>query len=151
VAYPDAQTAFHRRNVGCALLAEGWLLRKQVIIASAFFLTTIVGAARAGDLPVPMPVKAPVPVAAPWSWTGFYIGAHIGGALETSSFSDPFGPAPFGDNVRSPAFIGGGQIGGNYQIGRVVLGAEASPPVILRRFASIIKSQPPERELGHSC
>ena len=72
-----------------------------------------------------MPVKAPVPVAAPWSWTGFYIGAHIGGALETSSFSDPFGPAPFGDNVRSPAFIGGGQIGGNYQIGRVVLGAEA--------------------------
>ncbi len=72
-----------------------------------------------------MPVKVPVPVAAPWSWTGFYIGGHLGGALEYSNLQDPFGPVSFGDSVTTTAFIAGGQIGGNYQIGNVVLGAEA--------------------------
>ncbi len=72
-----------------------------------------------------MPVKAPVPVAAPWSWTGFYVGGHIGGALENSNLHDPFGAVSFGDSVTTTAFIGGGQVGANYQIGNVVIGATA--------------------------
>ena len=83
----------------------------------------MVGAASAADLP--MPVEAPVPVAAPWSWTGFYIGGHLGGALENSNLQDPFGPVSFGDSVTTTAFIAGGQVGANYQIGNVVLGAQA--------------------------
>ena len=98
-------------------------MAKLGIIGSAFLVATTFGAARAADLP--MPVKAPVSVAAPWSWTGFYIGGHIGGALENSNLQDPFGPVSFGDSVTTTAFIAGGQIGGNYQIGNVVLGAEA--------------------------
>lgn len=70
-----------------------------------------------------MPVKAPV-VAPPWSWTGFYVGGHMGGALNMTDIADPFGVPLFGDQVRSPAFIGGGQVGYNYQWGSTVLGLE---------------------------
>ena len=72
-----------------------------------------------------MPFKAPVPVAASWSWTGFYVGGHLGGALEASKLDDPFGPVSFGDHVTTTAFLAGGQAGANYQLGNVVLGAEA--------------------------
>ena len=89
---------------------------------SALLITTPLIAASAADLPVKAPPPAP-PL--PWSWTGFYIGGHIGGALENSNLQDPFGPVSFGDSVTTTAFIAGGQIGGNYQIGNVVLGAEA--------------------------
>jgi opacity protein-like surface antigen len=96
---------------------------KKLLVS--FAVTAYAASAMAGDLPLKAPIyQAPAAMPA-WSWTGFYVGGHIGGALETSNFSDPFGAVPFGDNVRSPAFIGGGQIGGNYQIGKLVFGAEA--------------------------
>jgi opacity protein-like surface antigen len=64
-----------------------------------------------------MPVKAPPPPPAPafWNWAGLYIGGHVGGALNTTKFSDPFGASIYGDTVRSPAFLGGAQIGYNWQ------------------------------------
>jgi opacity protein-like surface antigen len=96
-------------------------LGSRGIIGAALLVAIIAGAARAADLPV----KAPPPIAAPWSWTGFYIGGNIGGALEYSKLQDPFGPVSFGDKVTTSAFIGGGQVGGNYQIGNVVIGGEA--------------------------
>jgi opacity protein-like surface antigen/outer membrane protease len=70
-------------------------------------------------------VKAPVPRA--WSWTGFYLGAHVGGGLGTANFADPFGLSIYGDIVRTPAFFGGGQIGFNWQVphSRWVLGVQA--------------------------
>src|SRR5262249_53075248 len=60
-------------------------------------------------------VKAPAPIAAPFSWTGFYIGANAGGGVLFDSFA-------FGRGIGA---LAGGQIGGNYQIGMLVLGAEA--------------------------
>jgi opacity protein-like surface antigen len=70
-------------------------------------------------------VKAPPYVS--WSWTGAYAGFHVGGTLGVSKFDDPFGGSIFGDNVRTPGFFAGGQIGFNWQPpGSVlVLGAEA--------------------------
>src|SRR5215813_8858205 len=76
---------------------------------------------RAADIPV-APVKSSAPVA--WNWSGFYLGGHIGAALNTTDIADPFGAALYGDQVRSPGFIGGGQIGYNYQLGPVVFGFE---------------------------
>jgi hypothetical protein len=55
--------------------------------------------------------------AVPFTWTGVYIGAHTGGAIDYSKFSNPYGPTLFGDEVRSPGPIGGPQFGGNYQMG----------------------------------
>ncbi len=76
-----------------------------------------------------LPVKAPPPpqASALWNWTGFYLGAHVGGGLSIGKFSDPFGTPIYGDTVRSPGFLGGGQIGYNWQApgSRWVLGVEA--------------------------
>ena len=73
-----------------------------------------------------MPLKAPPPPAL-WNWTGLYFGGHVGGASSLSNFADPFGPSIYGDTVRSPAFLGGGQIGYNWQAlgSRFVFGVEA--------------------------
>ncbi|HWW85981.1 MAG TPA: outer membrane beta-barrel protein, partial [Vicinamibacterales bacterium] len=95
-----------------------------VVLAGAIGLhLNLFGSASAADLPVPVPARAPLVV--PWSWTGFYAGAHIGGALTTSDIADPFGAAVYGDRIRSPAFMAGGQIGANYQMGQMVIGAAA--------------------------
>src|SRR5262245_20405812 len=80
--------------------------------------------ASAADVPVKAPAYTPA-MAAPWSWTGFYCGGHIGAALALTDVADPLGIPIYGDNVRSPGFIGGGQIGFNYQMGSIVFGVEA--------------------------
>lgn len=82
------------------------------VATSALFAalaTGFAGGALAADLPVKAP---PVPI---WSWTGGYLGLHIGAGFGEAKFSDPFGPSIFGDRVRTPAFLGGGQIGYNWQ------------------------------------
>jgi outer membrane immunogenic protein len=83
--------------------------------------------AAAADLP-PAPAAAPVaPVAyapaAIYNWTGFYIGGHAGAGYAGSSWSDPFtgGTNTFNSGV---GFLGGGQIGANYQLNVLVLGVE---------------------------
>ncbi len=65
----------------------------------------------------PITVVQPVAVVAPvvWNWTGFYLGAQVGGALSRTNFADPFGVSVFGDTVRSGGFSGGGQLGYNWQ------------------------------------
>jgi opacity protein-like surface antigen len=56
---------------------------------------------------------APAPPA--WLWTGFYGGVHFGAVAGTANFADPFGSSIFGDNVTTPGFLAGGQIGYNWQ------------------------------------
>jgi outer membrane immunogenic protein len=57
-----------------------------------------------------------------FSWTGFYIGANIGGAW-ANNWTDTLFLTNFNNN-NNGVFIGGGQIGGNYQIGNFVIGGE---------------------------
>jgi outer membrane immunogenic protein len=61
------------------------------------------------------PVAAPYPAPAPYlyNWSGFYVGANIGGAWESATLTDPFFGVQFSES-RS-GFIGGGQIGYNWQ------------------------------------
>ena len=79
------------------------------------------GAARAADMPAPPPPVLPL-----WTWTGGYVGTHVGAAWGDAKFSDPAGTSLFGDNVSTPGFIGGFQAGYNWQVPqtRFVLGIE---------------------------
>jgi outer membrane immunogenic protein len=86
-------------------------------------------AANAADLPPapPMAPRAPVayiPAAPMFSWTGFYIGGNVGGGWSRGNVVDSVFGVNF-NNGNSASFLGGGQIGGNYQIGSFVIGAEA--------------------------
>jgi opacity protein-like surface antigen len=63
--------------------------------------------------------------AAPWSWAGLYVGAHMGGGLGQSHVDNPYGPTLFGDTVRSPGPLVGAQIGYDWQTGPWVFGAQA--------------------------
>jgi len=83
-------------------------------------------AALAADLPAPAPIPPPVYAPPVYNWTGFYIGGNIGAdwsGLSGNNFSDTLGStftAP--TNVQ---FMGGGQVGVNYQFwSGVVIGAE---------------------------
>ncbi|MDJ1160011.1 porin family protein [Chelatococcus sp. SYSU_G07232] len=73
------------------------------------------GAASAADLPSRR--VAPAPVVPVFTWTGFYVGVNAGYGFgefsKGAGFDDPDG------------FIGGGQIGYNYQFGQFVAGLEA--------------------------
>lgn len=57
-----------------------------------------------------------------YTWTGFYVGANVGGAWNDSKWSD-FGGPEF--NTNGSGAVYGGQIGYNYQIQQFVLGVEA--------------------------
>lgn len=64
--------------------------------------------------------------APPAHWTGWYMGGHLGAGFGSSDWSDPFPPPPTGNRVHVGGALGGAQIGINYQIGKIVLGAEVA-------------------------
>lgn len=81
-------------------------------------------AANAADLPV-RPGLMPAPIAAPlFNWTGFYVGANVGGGWANGTLSDSF--TGTSQSNSSSDFVGGGQLGYNYQMGIFVLGAEGT-------------------------
>jgi outer membrane immunogenic protein len=93
---------------------------------------TLAIALDAPTLGADMAVKAPLlqtPVAAPYSWTGWYIGANAGygvGQGQGVYAFGPGGPGPAAEtfNAMPGGGFGGGQFGFNYQINNFVLGAE---------------------------
>jgi outer membrane immunogenic protein len=104
-------------------------MRKLLLASTALVFA---GPALGADLPARMPVKAaPIVAAVPYTWTGCYLGGHVGAGWDRTSFSDPgnlnpgvVGPAvvqtiaPLGSSigVNSRAGILGGVQGGcDYQ------------------------------------
>jgi outer membrane immunogenic protein len=89
--------------------------------------------ALSADFPPPVapPYRAPPayyaspPVVPPYSWGGFYVGGNLGAAWSgVGTFSDTFN-STF-NSTTSSSFIGGGQLGLNYEFySGVVIGAEA--------------------------
>jgi outer membrane immunogenic protein len=101
---------------------------KRLLIVGALALASA-APAMAADLPPPVapPPRAPaayIPAPPPFSWTGFYVGLNAGYGFGSSTWTPNV--APFGAvgsfDVRGPMM--GGQIGGNYQFGQFVVGAE---------------------------
>ena len=109
------------------------MMKKLMVAASLCFAAVT---ANAADMAV-RPVKAPAPAAAVFSWTGFYIGANVGGAWatdDTTWTSAGFGGGAFPvvldaagtGGINTSGVTAGGQIGFNYQVSPfAVLGAEA--------------------------
>ncbi len=94
---------------------------KKYLLASVAALGLVAaGAASAADLPSRKgPVAAPIYMPPAFTWTGFYVGANAGygwGNVNANGFA----------NVGNlDGFVGGGQVGYNYQMGQFVVGAEA--------------------------
>jgi outer membrane immunogenic protein len=106
---------------------------KKLILA-ATILALGAGSALAADLPAQVYSKAPamMPVAA-YNWTGFYLGGNAGGVWADPSYTNlantsTFGGAAVGSTFTQSGsgFIGGGQIGYNWQASQWVFGVEAS-------------------------
>ncbi|MGO4571347.1 outer membrane protein [Microvirga sp. 2TAF3] len=97
---------------------------KKILLASVA-LFGFAGTAFAADLPVraapPAPVIAAVPV---FTWTGFYVGVNAGYGWHTNNESVFVPGVGLVDTGSDGGFVGGGQIGYNYQIGSFVIGVE---------------------------
>jgi len=103
---------------------------KKTLVAAAVALVSAAGAANAADMYAGgMKDAAFVP---PPLWTGFYIGANVGGAwadLKTTDRDRFLDATDFGFSDSASGVIGGGQIGYNWQANNVfngfVFGVEA--------------------------
>jgi len=96
---------------------------RKIVLAGGCVLAMAAGAmsAFAADIGprTNMPAKAPI-YAAPYNWTGFYIGLNGGGGWGRSDYSVPF---PSGSFNTSGGLIGG-TLGYNWQMGQTVFGLE---------------------------
>lgn len=101
-------------------------MRAEYLTSVAAIALLGIGAASAADLHVKaLPVSAPA-----FSWTGFYVGANIGG-VRAENESQEVGNLTWFDNAPTPVYgasatgaIGGIQAGYNWQFQRFVLGVE---------------------------
>jgi outer membrane immunogenic protein len=129
-------------------------MKKSLISATVIALALSAGAALAADLPSRKEAPVYVPPPPPPLWTGFYVGLNAGGTfggdnttnVSTSPiFAIPSAATPGGNNFPGPAslaaaaaltgsalggnnggFIGGGQVGYNYQFyNNFLVGLEA--------------------------
>ncbi len=87
-------------------------------------LATNSASAHATDLPPRMLAKAPPPVITPiaYSWSGLYIGGHLGYFWGRTRVEDNGVVAE--RNARTEGVIGGAMIGYNWQLGPAVFGVE---------------------------
>ena len=111
-------------------------MRKLLLAGSALAVVMAAGSAGAADFSRPI-YKAPPPIPV-FSWTGWYVGVHVGGAWGTKEWQDPavtqfdgvltssFNlPDTTINNYGINGFLGGLQFGYNYQSGVWVWGVEA--------------------------
>jgi outer membrane immunogenic protein len=110
---------------------------KRLLLAGISFAALVAGPATAADLARPV-YRAPVVYAPVASWTGFYVGGNVGYAWATDDYTlttpqlftgafPPINAAPgaAGTGSLTPrGETGGFQAGYNYQIQRLVVGAE---------------------------
>lgn len=100
---------------------------KKVLLTGVALAALACGPALAADMPVRrgVPVKAPPGPAmvSGYNWSGMYVGAHVGAGWGDKCFAE----AGLSDGCHEgDGWLGGGQIGYNWQSGNVVFGVEFS-------------------------
>ncbi len=105
---------------------------KRFVVA-AVFLAAATGTLLAADLPPPSaqaPARYAPPVVAPvYNWSGFYLGFNAGygfasGDRTATLTGNTFGNGTVTGSGNLNGFVGGGQIGANWQLDALVLGVE---------------------------
>jgi outer membrane immunogenic protein len=104
---------------------------KKLLLATSTLV--FAGSALAADLPPRMAVKAPVVAPVAYSWTGCFVGGHVGAGWSRTGWSEPYVPAgafpvlaPTGSSFNTngdAGVLGGVQAGCDYQFaGNWVIG-----------------------------
>ena len=88
-----------------------YMKKTSLALLAAASLFALSQTASAADMSRPV-YKAAPPPAPVWSWTGFYLGAHLGGSWSEATATFP-GFGSVGSDTSG--FLGGGQIGYNWQ------------------------------------
>jgi outer membrane immunogenic protein len=132
--FPKIELIYVTR-AGCASYDSGKTAMKRLALAVSVLLVSSVSA-----LAADMAVKAPPIVAPVYSWTGFYVGANVGGAWGDSdpTTATVFSPTGYFATSSVPAIATAGQqhinssnvtggltAGYNWQANRFLLGVEA--------------------------
>src|ERR1700760_2956837 len=87
-------------------------MKKLLFVSAAIAALGAALPARGADLPYRQPYQNAPAYAVPiYNWTGFYIGGHVGGAF---SSDNNFNGLSTGNNGNG-RFLGGVQVGGDYQ------------------------------------
>lgn len=96
---------------------------RRLALASAAVIS-LVGLSQSGSAAdmAARPAYKALPPPAVWSWTGFYVGLNAGGSIGRNPTNIAGNPAAFGAagvpqsyNLSPAGFVGGGQIGYNWQ------------------------------------
>jgi outer membrane immunogenic protein len=107
---------------------------KKFLLASAAVAALATGA-QAADLGSPrMPIASAVSAPA-FSWTGFYLGGHVGYGWAQARYTSPI--VANNASINASGFFGGIQAGYNWQMNNFVFGLEAdmSGNAVSRTFA----------------
>ena len=105
--------------------------RNMYLAGSALALVMEVASAEAADMMTPAPAYKAAPMMPAYNWSGFYIGLHAGALTDKGDLNERLvnpGNGVFNstvDSFQKTGFIGGGQIGYNWQAGQAVFGLEA--------------------------
>jgi outer membrane immunogenic protein len=94
-------------------------LRALVVAMAVTSTHTVVGSpGHAADMPLSMPSEAP------YRWTGVYAGVNVGRGWATADATASLADLSATASQTMTGFVGGGQLGFNWQVGSFVLGAE---------------------------
>jgi len=119
-------------------------MKKLLFVSLAFVALTVAHAASAADMGLPVKSRTLEPE---WNWSGFYAGLNAGYARSTTVWNDLDGffngVGGVLINESSNAFIGGGQVGYNWQVRHVVIGAEADFEYLSSTHSTIFFANPP--------
>jgi outer membrane immunogenic protein len=122
---------------------RGDAMKKLLLASVAAGALAVAGSANAGDLPMPAyPPPPPYPYAPPpppppppFSWSGCYVGGHVGWGWSRTNFQDQNASSGLIDSsflgrtasVNGSGGIFGGQLGCDFEVGRnFVYGAQVS-------------------------
>jgi outer membrane immunogenic protein len=99
---------------------------QKILLTATIIVSVVSGSALAADMsqPGPAPVYSKAPMVMPmYSWTGCYVGGNIGGLWATTNWTIAANGAAI-TNQNISGFLGGGQVGCNYQISTWVFGVQ---------------------------